>query len=109
MMLVKVLMLAAFAMFVSTSNNRPIVGGILLRSSYNFTQTNAQNFLIMLLLHEVTHVLGFSNNLFQLFQTSETLTKTKTINGVRRTLFTGSNVIKYAKKHFGCDDIEELN
>ena len=99
---------AAFAMAISTSNYRPIVGGVLLRSSYDFTQTNAQNFLIMLLLHEVTHVLGFSNNLFKHFQTNDTLTKTKTINGIQRNLFTGSNVIKYAKKHFGCDNIEGI-
>ena len=99
---------AAYAMAIRTSNKRPILGGIILRSSYNFTQTNAQNFLIMLLLHEVTHVLGFSNNLFKHFQTNDTLTKTKTINGIQRNLFTGSNVIKYAKKHFGCDDIEGI-
>ena len=91
---------AAYAMAISTSNSRPILGGVLLRSSYNFTRTNAQNFLIMLLLHEVTHVLGFSDGLFELFQTSETLTKTKTINGVRRTLFTRIKCNKICKKTF---------
>ena len=71
-----------------------------------FSQINAESFLIMLLLHEVTHVLGFSNGLFNYFQTTDTLIKTTTINGIERTLFTGKNVIKYAKRHFGCDDIE---
>jgi hypothetical protein len=97
---------AAYTIAISTKDNRPAVGGILLRSSYDFSQTNAQNFLIMLLLHEVTHVLGFANGLFKYFQTSDTLIKTTTINGIQRTLFTGSNVVKHAKRHFGCDNIE---
>ena len=97
---------AAYAMALGPTDHRPILGAILLRSSYNFTRTNAQNFLIMLLLHEITHVLGFSNSLFEYFQTNDTLTKTKTINGIQRTLFTGSTVIKHAKRHFGCDNIE---
>ena len=48
---------AAYTIALGGRDNRPIIGGILLRSSYDFTQTNAQNFLIMLLLHEITHVL----------------------------------------------------
>ncbi len=99
---------AAYAIALSTSNNRPIAGVVLLRSSYDFNKKNAKSFLIMLLLHEITHVLGFSDGLFQYFQTTQTLTKTKTINGIQRTLFTGSNVIKYAKRHFACDDIEGI-
>jgi len=71
---------AASAMAISTSNNRPILGGVLLRSSYNFTRTNAQNFLIMLLLHEVTHVLGFSNGLFEL--SKSTITNINSQNNV---------------------------
>ena len=97
---------AAFPMARSTSNSRPILGGILLRSSYDFSQINAQSFLIMLLLHEVTHVLGFSDGLFKYFQTNDTLIKTTTINRIQRTLFTGSNVVKHARRHFACDNIE---
>ena len=62
----------------------------------------------MLLLHEITHVLGFSNLLYELFQTNDTLIQTKAINGIERKLFTGKNVIKYAKRHFGCDNIEGI-
>ena len=51
----------------------------------------------MLLLHEITHVLGFSGNLYNYFQTNSK-TITKEINGIKRTLFTGANVIKQAKR-----------
>ena len=99
---------AAYTIALSTSNNRPIAGVVLLRSSYDFNQTNAQSFLIMLLLHEITHVLGFSSSLFEYFQTYPSLIKTKTVNGLKRTLFTGPNVIKQAKRHFNCDNIEGI-
>ena len=97
---------AAYPIAISTKDNRPVAGGVLLRANYDLSQINAQRFLVMLLLHEFTHVLGFSNGLFNFFQTNDSLIKTKTINGIERTLFTGKNVIKYAKRHFGCDDIE---
>ena len=60
----------------------------------------------MILLHEITHILGFSNRLYDYYQTTDILIKTKSINGIQRTLFSGSNVIKHAKRHFTCDDIE---
>ena len=67
---------AAYANALSSSNHRPISGVVLLRSSYDFNQKNAKSYLIILLLHEITHVLGFTNELFDFFQTNDTLTKT---------------------------------
>jgi len=99
---------AAYAMTISLLNYRPIIGVVLLGNHYDFNKTNSQSFLIMLLLHEITHVLGFSGNLFYYFQTNSTLIKTKEINGIQRTLFTGTNVIKQAKRHFNCDNIEGI-
>ena len=99
---------AAYPIALSAINNRPICGGILLGKHYNFTKTNAQPYLIMLLLHEITHVLGFSSSFFEYFQSYSSLLKNKTVNGLKRTLFTGPNVIKQAKRHFNCDDIEGI-
>ena len=99
---------AAYAMTISSLNYRPIIGVVLLGNHYNFNKINSQSFLIMLLLHEITHVLGFSEYLYNYFQTNSTLTITKEINGIQRTLFTGENVIKQAKRHFNCDNIEGI-
>ena len=100
---------AAFTIAINKKEkNRTICGGILLGKHYNFTKTNAQPYLIMLLLHEITHVLGFSSSLFEFFQTYPSLIKTKTVNGLKRILFAGPNVIKQAKRHFNCDDIEGI-
>ena len=99
---------AAFAIARNKNENRPVCGGILLGKHYNFNKINAQPYLIMLLLHEITHVLGFSSPLFEYFKTYPSLIKTKTVNGLKRTLFTGPNVIKQAKRHFNCDNIEGI-
>ncbi len=100
---------AAFTIAINKNEkNRPICGGILLGKHYNFNKINAQPFLIMLLLHEITHVLGFSSSLFEYFKTYPSLIKTKTVNGLKRTLYTGPNVIKQAKRHFNCDNIEGI-
>ncbi len=98
---------AAYAMTLSSLNYRPNIGVVLLGNHYDFNKTNSQSFLIMLLLHEITHVLGFSGNLYNYFQTNSK-TITKEINGIKRTLFTGANVIKQAKRHFNCDNIEGI-
>ena len=99
---------AAYPIALSKYDDRPVCGGILLGTHYDFNETNSQSFLIMLLLHEITHVLGFSEYLYDYFQTNSTLIKTKEINGIQRILFTGENVIKQAKRHFNCDNIEGI-
>jgi hypothetical protein len=98
---------AAYALAINLENYRPNIGVVLLGNHYDFNKTNSQSFLIMLLLHEITHVLGFSGNLYNYFQTNSK-TITKEINGIKRTLFTGENVIKQAKRHFNCDNIEGI-
>ena len=99
---------AAYPIALNNYDYRPICGGILLGFHYDFSQLNAQRYLIMLLLHEITHILGFSNYLYDYFQTPYNLTTNKTVNEINRTLFTGPNVIKQAKRHFNCNDIEGI-
>ena len=97
---------AAFPIALGSYNYRPVAGGVLLGKHYDFTKQNSEKFLIMLLLHEITHILGFNQNLFDLFP-SNSIT-TKKINNVDRLLFKGKNVLKQAKRHFGCDSIEGI-
>ena len=58
----------------------------------------------MLLLHEITHILGFSNILYDYYINNST----KIIVKNNKILFHGENVIKKAKKHFNCDLIEGI-
>ena len=96
---------AASACFLEPSTNRPIMGYVLLNKNYAYTKINAQEFLTMLLLHEITHVLVFSDDLYEHFQYSGDVTTTQTINGVSRTLIQTTKVKKAASKHFGCSSV----
>jgi len=86
------------------SDYRPIMGYVLLNQNYSYKKTNAQQFLTMLLLHEITHVLVFSDDLYSYFQYSDA-TITKTINGIKRTLIQTPKVLSVASQHFGCSSI----
>ena len=96
---------AASACFIRTSDNRPVMGYILLNQNYSINKTNAEDYLIMLLLHEITHILVFSKNLFEYYQYSGNVTTTESINGIDRTFIITSNVRNAAAKHFGCSSI----
>ena len=64
---------AASACFLSSSDNRPIMGYVLLNRNYSYKKTNAQQFLTMLLLHEITHVLVFSDDLYSYYKMNNKL------------------------------------
>ena len=98
---------AASACFLSSLDNRPIMGYVLLNQNYSYEKTNAQEFLTMLLLHEITHILVFSENLYEYYKYSD-VTTTKTINGISRTLIKTPKVINVAVQHFGCSSIDGI-
>ena len=95
---------AASACYLDGSNGRPVAGVVYLGPNYSFSKPNAEFYLKMLLLHELTHVLAFSSGLFQYFP-GEITTK-KIINGVERTLINSTNVVKLARQHYGCNTLE---
>ena len=61
----------------------------------------------MIFLHEITHILVFSQSLFRHYQYSGNVTTTKTINGIDRTFIVTPTVRKVAAQHFGCPSIIE--
>jgi leishmanolysin len=96
---------AATACFLDPTDYRPIMGYVSLGKNYAYGKTNAQEFLTMLLIHEISHILVFSDGLFEYFQYSGNVTTTQTINGVSRTLVQTTKVKKVATNHFGCNSL----
>jgi hypothetical protein len=96
---------AASSCYLDGEDQRPVMGFVLLNQNYGYQKRNAQEFLTMLLLHEITHVLVFSENLFKYFQYYD-VTTTKTVNGVTRTLIQTPKVLEVAAQHFGCSSID---
>ena len=92
---------------IDSNTKRPIIGSIFLSSKYPFYKVNSIEYLTMILLHEITHILCFSKNLFDYFL-SPPLIIEKEINGITKTLFSSPKVIKQAKRHFSCDNIEGI-
>ena len=98
---------AASSCYLTSSEKRPIMGFVLLNQNYAYKKNNAQEFLTMLLLHEITHVLVFSDSLFEYFQYYD-VTTTKRVNGITRTLIQTPKVIEVAAQHFGCNSIDGI-
>lgn len=99
-------MASATACFLDSDTYRPIAGFVYLGQSYDFSKTNAEYYLEMLLLHEITHILVFSENLFKYFPDAiKPVTETVTINGVSRTRLTTPKVVAAAKKHYNCNTL----
>jgi leishmanolysin len=96
---------AASACYLDGEDQRPVMGYVLLNQNYAYQKSNAQEFLTMLLLHEITHVLVFSDSLYEYFQYYD-VTTTKTVNGVTRTLIQTPKVLEVAAQHFGCSSID---
>ena len=95
---------AASACYLN-NDNRPIMGFVLLNEKYSYTKNNAKDYLTMLLLHEISHVLVFSDSLYNLFNYKGNVTTTKIINGIERKLITTSKVKSIASQHFNCSSI----
>jgi hypothetical protein len=81
------------------------MGFVLLNEKYSYTKNNAKDYLTMLLLHEISHVLVFSDSLYNLFNYKGNVTTTKIINGIERKLITTSKVKSIASQHFNCSSI----
>ena len=92
---------------IDSNTKRPIIGSIFLSSKYPFYKVNSIEYLTMILLHEITHILCFSRNLFDYFSTPPKFIE-KEINGIKKTLLSTPKVIKQAKRHFSCDKIEGI-
>ena len=98
---------------LESKTHRPLVGYVLINSSLDLsTMENSEEYLKLLFFHEITHVLVFHPSLWEKHYipvlNGENFTMKKEINGVNRTLITSPNVLKAAKKHFGCSEIEGI-
>ena len=98
---------SAKSCYLHSGTNRTIAGTVYIKSDNDFTKKNSDKYLQTILLHELTHVLGFSSSLFEYFQSSsQPITKRATINGYTRTLITSPKVVKVAREYYGCDTLE---
>ncbi len=96
---------AAYPMLSDKKTKRPILGCVDLNPELDFKLKNSIKFLSMLLLHEISHILAFNDQLFPLFMNIKKPIKTLLINGINRTLLQTPKVLEYARGHFGCPSL----
>ena len=80
---------------------KPKAGIVLINKDLALTKIDSENYMKNLLLHELTHVLGFHPIMFN----GLNLVISKTIDGEQFTYINSPKVIEKAKLHFGCDNI----
>ena len=97
----------ASAVYIDEYTKRPILGILIINDEFEI-KTNTQDYLEYLMLHGMTHILGFSYNLFSSFpgQLSSTIIIEKEIRtNKEKYKIKTPKVLEFAKKYFGCDKI----
>ena len=93
---------------LDSQTNRPLVGllTISIDETY-FSQRRVVEYFKLVLLHELTHALGFLYTMFPYFPNGTEGTYTKAyIRGQERTIIKTKKVVEIAKKYFACSDIK---
>ena len=100
---------SAAAIKIDSSTHRPIVGICNINRYIDFSIGNSMDYLQSILLHEFTHILGFSYYLFEHFPGGyeETIffKKDKRL-GLNRTYIKTKKLVETAKKYFNCSRID---
>ena len=88
------------------TNGQPLIGivNINLNKSINYSKSKSQEYFQSIILHEFTHILGFSEYFFieyfhNIFNKSDNI-------GINRYYINSTKVIEVAKKYFNCSDID---
>ena len=97
-----------YPVYFSESDNRPIVGILNINSNISSNLKNIDHLIQTIILHEITHILGFLVSLFKYYPGGEAKTikyeKEKRTNVDKGFIIT-PKVVSFAKKYFNCDSI----
>ena len=93
----------AGARYTDMDTGQPIVGLVNINTKVNYGKIKSKEYFQSIILHEFTHILGFSNNYFNKF--NFLFNKTDEFNVVRYYI-KSPKVLEVAKKYFDCQDID---
>ena len=95
---------SAKARYLDVTTRRSIVGVITINKLYDYSKINSKEFLQSLIMHEITHILGFSRNYFNEIY-HNVFTAIDKYN-ITRTYINSTKVVEVARKYFNCPDLE---
>ena len=94
---------SALAISQDPSSYQPLAGKITINRDWNFDKTNSLQYLSSILLHEITHVLGFSSYYFDKLKMQSSKTDK---SGIKRFYINSKKVLNIAKKYYNCDSVQ---
>ena len=92
----------AWTCLTLNSNSRPVAGVVEINPNFSLIKIDSDYYIKYLLMHEISHILGFSSSFFKLLN----LIYTENKNGVIKNYINSPTVLKKAKLHFNCDKIK---
>ena len=84
---------------------RPIIGVVKINPNIDFSKLNSEKAFQTVILHEFTHILGFTA---QYFKDLKFVTSQPDSDGINRYYLNSPKVVEVAKKYFNCDNIKEV-
>ena len=97
-----------YPVYFDEQSNRPIIGILNINSLISLDLENIDYLLQSILLHELTHILGFLISLFKFYPGGESNTieyKEEKRTNVMKGYIITPKVIEFSKKYFNCDSI----
>ena len=91
---------SAGSRFADSTNGRPLLGVVNINTNFEYSKINSDHAFQTTILHEFTHVLGFSgwhfqNKFYNVFKRTDE-------DGVLRQYINSSKVLEVARKYFNC-------
>ena len=98
---------SAVPIYLEPDTNRPLVGLLVISTEKSFfNKRRVTEYFSEVILHELTHALGFLYDMFQYFPNGLDATlNISTVRGYQRTHIKTKKVVETAKKYFNCDNI----
>ena len=95
---------AAAWVCMSLTNERPLAGVVEINPKLIFNKRDSSYYMKYLLLHELSHVLGFSSGFFE----EKNMIKTEVVNGIKKTYLSSEKVLEKARIHFNCQNVKGI-
>ena len=93
----------ASARFLNSENGQPLIGLITINKDIDYSKNNSLRYFTTVILHEMTHVLGFSNDFFKEF--FHNIIQKVDSDNITRTYINSSKVVDVARKYFNCSEM----
>ena len=97
---------SATPILFDNESHQPIAGIVNINPQIEFSKKGIEEYLTSILVHELTHVLGFGESFFVRFNYN--LTKIDEKYGIKKSYLRSPKLINVAKKYFNCDDIDGI-